>query len=440
MHFSLRHGFIALSLLLAGCIAPPKQPDLAKGNAGYVPPKKEKFAWGISSASYQYEDPAVKPGQPDYFTTDWDIMVSEGGAPQKGNALYSWTHFDKDVAGLRKIGAKYYRFSIEWARVEPEPGKFNQKAIAGYVTMAKKLKAAGIEPVVCLWHFTFPSWLYDKKKPGKSNWLYPGVEDYWKQYVSVMVKALGPQVRFYAPQNEPNGQITTAYIGAMWPPRQTLNFGNYNKAIDISAKMFREAAVIIKQQDSDAIVMSVEALPWWKKAPLNLYGWFYNFMEHNNFDHLDRVYDVCDIIGFNYYYSQQASPISMLTIGSRHGHKFSMMGWNIDPQGLYNQIAAVGKRYGRPMMITENGLASHGQKDDWKRIDYIRDHVAAINKAKADGYDVRGYFYWSLADNYEWHYGYEATFGLAKMNPKTLDREMKPSGNFYRDLIRKAAK
>ncbi len=306
--------------------------------------------------------------------------------------------------------------------------------------MAKKLKAAGIEPVVCLWHFTFPSWLYDKKKPGKSNWLYPGVEDYWKQYVSVMVKALGPQVRFYAPQNEPNGQITTAYIGAMWPPRQTLNFGNYNKSIDISAKMFREAAVIIKQQDSDAIVMSVEALPWWKKAPLNLYGWFYNFMEHNNFDHLDRVYDVCDIIGFNYYYSQQASPISMLTIGSRHGHKFSMMGWNIDPRGLYNQIAAVGKRYGRPMMITENGLASHGQKDDWKRIDYIRDHVAAINKAKADGYDVRGYFYWSLADNYEWHYGYEATFGLAKMNPKTLDREMKPSGNFYRDLIRKAAK
>jgi len=428
----------SLAVAGAGCISLPKAPDLAKGNAGFVPPKPQPFAWGISTSSYQYEDPAVVKGTPEYFQTDWDLMVDKGGAPQKGNAVYTWTHFEKDLEALKKIGVTHYRFSIEWARVEPTPGHFNEKAIAGYARMARELKQAGIEPVVCLWHFTFPDWLYDTKHPAKSNWLHPDVDKYWLEYLAKVVPAVGPYTRYYAPQNEPNGQITTAYVGAMWPPNETLNFGNYHKAIDASARLFREAAAMIRKQDPDALVMSVEALPWWKKAPLDPTRAFYNFMEQGNFDHLDRVYDVCDIIGFNYYYTQAAGPLSMLTIGSRHGHNYSMMGWRINPEGLYDQIKTVAKRYGRPMMITENGVATHGQHDDYKRIDYLRDHIAAINRARKDGYDVRGYFVWSLVDNYEWHYGYEATFGLSTMNPKTYTRELKPSGYFYRDTIKKA--
>ncbi len=87
----------------------------------------EKFAWGISTASYQYEDPAVKPGEKDYFSTDWDILVSQHKAPPRGNALYSWSDFDKDLAALKKIRPTHYRFSIEWARVEPQPGVYNEE-------------------------------------------------------------------------------------------------------------------------------------------------------------------------------------------------------------------------------------------------------------------------------------------------------------------------
>ena len=130
------------------------------------PQLSQRFAWGISTASYQYEDPAVKPGDRDYFYSDWDILIEQGKAPAKGNALYSWTHFDKDLEALKKIGVTHYRFSISWPRVEPQPGVYNDEAIRGYVEMARRLKAAGIEPVICLWHFTFPSWLYDKRKPG----------------------------------------------------------------------------------------------------------------------------------------------------------------------------------------------------------------------------------------------------------------------------------
>ena len=110
-----------------------------------------------------------------------------------------------------------------------------------------------------------------------------------------------------------------------------------------------------------------------------------------------------------------------------------MMGWRINPNGLYNEIRRVGDRYGKPMMITENGIAT---PNDSKRIWYMKNHLAAIGRAIRDGYDVRGYFSWSLADNYEWHYGYKAKFGLATMDTKTYDRILKPSAYYFRDTIR----
>ena len=425
------------SFFLSGCINP-----LGRDTTGPEPrpPRSQtrpqsQFAWGISTASYQYEDPAVKPGQRNYFSTDWDILVSEGKAPPKGNALFSWSDFDKDIEALKKIGVTHYRFSVEWARVEPQPGQFNEEAIQRYVGMAKRLKKAGIEPVVCLWHFTFPDWLYDKKNPQASNWLHPEVRTHWLGYLDKVLPPLAPYVNYFAPQNEPNGQITTAYIAGQWPPAMTLAFATYWKAIYASTGMFRDAAARIKKIKPNAKVVSVEALPWWEKTPLDPCGIFYSTMIHGNIDHLDRIYDVCDILGINYYYSQYASPTSLLAEAWRRGPNYTMMGWNIDPNGLYKEIRRVGNRYGKPMMITENGIAT---RNDAKRIRYIQDHLAAIGHALREGYDIRGYFSWSLADNYEWHYGYKATFGLAKMNPQSLDRDLKPSAFFYRDIIQKA--
>lgn len=431
----MKFSFVALaslSLFLAACISPPKAPHVtAAQRAEWAKVKTGKFAWGISTASYQYEDPDLKPS--DEFSTDWDILISQGAAPRKGNALYSWSDFDKDLAALKKIGVTHYRFSVEWGRIEPKPGVYDEAVIRRYVGMAKKLKAAGIEPVVCLWHFTFPDWLYDTKHKASSNWLNPMFQERWRAYVAKIVAAMGPTVRYYAPQNEPNGQITTAYIAGLWPPAQVANFKNYNRAVDASARAFRDCAAIVKRENPNALIICVEALPWWKHAPLDVTWAIWNFMEQNNFTHLDKIYDVCDIIGINYYYSEMAGPFSMMLVGSRHGPNFTMMGWDIDPDGLYKQIRYVGARYGKPMMITENGIAT--KKDD-KRVRYLREHLAAVAHAKADGSDVRGYFHWSLADNYEWHYGYTATFGLSHMDPKTRERILKPSAIYYRDIIR----
>lgn len=422
-------------LVLSGCVSAfgpmPAAPQTETSRP--APKSSAPFAWGTASSSFQYEDPAVVAGQPDYFLTDWDIEIAQGKAPEKGNALYSWTHFEKDLSALKKLGVTHYRFSIEWARVEPKPGVYNEAAIRGYARMARRLKESGIEPIICLWHFTFPDWLYDKKRPGKSNWLHPLVREHWNAYVKRIVAATSPYTNYYAPQNEPNGQITTAYIVGEWPPGMTLAFGHYWKAIYASTAMFRDAAAHVKSVKPSAKIISVEAMPWWKRAPLDVTGYLQRSMIQTNYDHLDRISDVCDILGINYYYSQRVGPMAYLTMPYRHGNQFTMMGWRIDPEGLYNQIRTVGDRYNKPMMITENGIAT---EDDPKRIEYIQNHLAAVGRAIRDGYDVRGYFAWSLADNYEWHYGYKATFGLATMNPKTLTRVFKPSADFFRNIIR----
>lgn len=111
-----------------------------------------------------------------------------------------------------------------------------------------------------------------------------------------------------------------------------------------------------------------------------------------------------------------------------------MTGWDIDPAGLYQQIRLVGDRYNKPMMITENGIAA---TDDNQRKQYLDEHIGAVQQAKKDGYDVRGYFVWSLLDNYEWHSGFTDNFGLGTMNPKTFARELKPSAFAYRNTIRR---
>lgn len=361
--------------------------------------------------------------------------MDQGRAPQRGNTVVmSWSEFDRDVAALKRIGVTHYRFSLEWARIEPSPGRYDEAAIDRYVEMTRRLRAAGIEPVVCLWHFTFPDWLYDHKQPKRSNWLHPAMDERWQAYVRKVVPRLKRHVRYFAPQNEPNGQIATAYLNGLWPPAMTAALGTYAAAVRASARQFREAAAIIKSERPDAIVLSVQALPWWEEGWLDPTRAAFNGMMRVNFDHLDLIADVCDIIGFNYYYSQRAGPVAALIAGSQRGKNFTMMGWDIDPASLYRQIRLVSQRYGKPMMITENGIAT---LHDEKRIRYLREHMAAVQQARADGYDVRGYFIWSLLDNYEWHSGYEATFGLGTMDPETYARRLKPSAFFYRDTIRR---
>ncbi|HRJ73802.1 MAG TPA: family 1 glycosylhydrolase, partial [Terrimicrobiaceae bacterium] len=416
---------LGLCAALSGCvISPPpyKKPAAAKTvNTG-------PFWWGTSTASFQNEDRGVSPDSPYYFKTDWDIFSEEGHIPPRGDtATFSWSRFDKDVAALKKLGVNHYRFGIEWGRVEPKPGVFNEAAIRQYVTMAKKLKAAGIEPIVTLWHFTFPSWLYDTNKKGKSDFLHPDVESAWREYVGRMVTALAPYVRVYVPQNEPNGDLYIGYFGGHWPPGLLLTPVALKKATKVAVNMFRDAATIIRRERPDALIMGIYSIPNWRRNFLQDPTQFvYNMMMHQNWDHLDKVADMMDIVGVNYYYSQDASALRFIVRPQGElASNYTQNGWEIDPEGFYAVLKAVNKRYGKPIVVSENGI---GTQSEQKKIRYFREHVNQMRRAMNDGVDVRGYFPWTLIDNYEWAEGYAANFGLTHVDPKTKELVIEPSG------------
>jgi len=418
-----------IALLLGGCITPPLPPHLPKVDHRV---DTGPFWWGISSSSFQNEDRAEAPGSPNYFETDWDLFAKAKRVPPKHDEPYGWTEFDKDVAALKHIGVNHYRFGIEWARVEPKPGVYNEAAIRHYVEMARKLKAAGIEPVVTLWHFTFPDWLVTPGDPGKSRWLHPDMLEHWGPYVERMTKAMSPYVRVWAPQNEANGDLSLGYLSATWPPGLFLNFPAYSAAMRRSVTAFREAADIIHRSRKDALVMSIAALPYWIPTIFDPTGAYFNGMQQVNFRHLDQVADVCDLIGFNYYYTEYPDFTVLLALKLRQGRNFSLLGWIIQPRSLYKQIRAVCKRYRKPVVVTENGIAT---KRDLQRVRYLFNHMLEVKEALHDGLDVRGYFVWTLTDNYEWHHGYKAPFGLSSYDPQTGQLKLRPSALFYRGII-----
>ncbi|CAN5536578.1 glycoside hydrolase family 1 protein [soil metagenome] len=421
-----------VSVWLVGCVTPPPAPRIVRKNEAKKP-ETGPFWWGISSSAFQTEDIGEKPGSPNRFKTDWDLFAEAGRVPPRGDtADYSWSNFDKDLEALKKIGVNHYRFGIEWARVEPARGRFNEAAIRRYVDMARQLKAAGIEPVVTLWHFTFPDWLMTPKNAGKSRWLHPEFRESWEAYVDKMTKALAPYVRVYVPQNEANGDLVLGYISATWPPGLLVDFGKYNAAMRESVWAFRKAAEVIRKNRKDSLVMVVSALPYWRRTLWDPTSAYYNFMERVNFSHLDRVYDVCDLIGFNYYYTEYADFTALIALKARRGRNYSLLGWVIQPRSLYKQIQVVTKRYGKPVVVTENGIAT---SKDIKRVRYLFNHMLEVKEAMEDGYDVRGYFVWTLVDNYEWHHGYKAPFGMSRMDPVTHRRLLRPSALFYKGII-----
>ena len=427
---------ILVLAVLTGCVTPPGEYRRPENAAVLKPLPKEKFWWGTSTASFQNEDRGMAPDDPLNFRTDWDVFAEEGKAPARGDkAVYSWTRFDLDLKALRQLGVTHFRFGVEWARVEPKPGVINEKALARYVDMARQLRAAGIEPVVNLWHFTFPDWLYDRKNKGRANFLHPDVKEAWRTHVTRVVRAMKPHVRIYVPQNEPNGALNLGWIAGHWPPGLLLSPFTYKRALRSAAEMFRDAAEIIHRERPGSIVMGIYSIPDWQRSPIgDPTALVYNIVQRQNFDHLDMVADSMDVIGVNYYYAQEASLMRFLNRG--HGEmssNYTQMGWRIVPEGLYNVLTAVHQRYDKPIVITENGL---GTQSEQKRIRYFREHIAQIRRAMADGVDVRGYFPWTLVDNYEWREGWHGQFGLFSFDRASKARNLEPTGRWFSAYIK----
>ncbi len=374
--------------------------------------------WGVATSSYQTEEPVADPADPAYFLTDWDLFARRGRITQgRGRGTESYRRVARDLKALSWLGVSHYRFGVEWARVEPRPGVYDEGAIRHYVALAQALRDRGIEPVVCLWHFTFPDWGSDLDAPERHGWLHPRVKARWGPYVARMLQAFGNTVRLVAPQNEPNAQAMAGYVLGVWPPGVKGALGLYQAQTDAAAQAFVEAAALIHVVGGQ--VLTIQNIISWKPDSGDVPGRLLALAEDYNYRHLDRVAGVADLVGFNYYYRRR---VSLAPVPEQ-----------VWPRGLHDAIVDLQTRYGKPIVITENGV---GTDDDAKRREYLTAHVHQVALARREGWDVRGYFFWSLVDNFEWARGYDVRYGLYALDPESGALVPKPSAALFRDLAR----
>jgi len=366
-----------------------------------------------------------------------------------GKACDSYNRYEEDFDIAKKLNQNIHRFSIEWSRIEPEEGRFDEKEMQHYVSVVKALRERGIEPMITLWHFTNPIWFV--KKGGFINLDSP---KYFTRYVKYVVENLKDQVGLWITFNE----ATTVYSGfsylmGVWPPqhRNIFEWRRVNKnmvAAHIAA--YKEIRNIYSPADSFQEVrprISQEVEP---RGPsqmshnvevgiaehgsylnTNLIFRFlgvekaFNYLYTNYL--LRNVLPYCDFMGLNYYTHRR-----FFKKISQKVEIESDMGWEFYPEGIYRRLLDL-KRFNRPIFITENGWPF---VSDEFQLKVIKDNLFWINKAIQDGANIRGYLYWSLLDNFEWHLGYSKRFGLVEVDYKTFERRIRPSAYEYAKICK----
>lgn len=376
------------------------------------------FLWGSATAAHQVEGGNLN---------DWTEWEMRGGSKDlSGKTCNHWDiqQFKGDVERMRILGLNAYRMSLEWSRIMPSPGIINESALSHYREMLKILRQAGISTMVTLHHFTNPIWFV---KSG--NWSKAPLEPFYA-YVDAVTKFLAQDVDYWNTFNEPLVLVLVGYLMGQWPPGQK---GRLDLAFRLRkrfAEAHNEVYRIAKRNTGRPVGLvhnfaSYEAAHDWaiERAFARVVDKISNrwIIEHTQ----------NDFLGVNFYMRQLFDGLRLLLPASGNGKK-SDFGWEIVPQSLTRVLLGL-KQYNLPIYITENGVAD---AKDAMRADFIRDHVQAIRLAMQAGMDVRGYFHWSLLDNFEWAEGYTKRFGLIEVNFKTQERRIRQSAYAYRDIIK----
>ncbi len=341
-----------------------------------------------------------------------------------GKACNSFELFNEDIKALASLGCNAYRFSIEWSRIEPEEGKFDSSAILKYREMILAAKGAGLEPFVTLHHFTLPLWV--EKMGGVVSHRFPS---YFARFAEKIGKEFSYELKYISPINEPEIVSLNGYYRGIWPPMKK-NFLKFRRA----RKNFIRAHILaykkLKKVNPNFIVGPICNLSYFESA-----GGFWNSFlrllgeRFWNFYFLERVKKYADFIGINYYFHSRIAK----GFGKNKNERVSDMGWELYPKGIENVVTETYSRYKLPIFVTENGLADSSDKN---RAWFIEETIAALSRTRKNGVDLRGYFHWSLLDNFEWDKGFWPRFGLFKVDFTTFERTPRESSKVYAEKIK----
>jgi beta-glucosidase len=434
------------------------------------------FGFGVASSAYQIEGATTEGGRGESI---WDRYCRLPGAVANGEtgdvACDHYHRYVEDLDLMASIGVKLYRFSIAWPRLVPDgTGKPNPAGVDFYRRLCDGLLERGIAPMATLYHWDLPQAIQDE-----GGWANRDTAFRFADYASAAFDALGDLVDSWITQNEPwvsafegHGFGTKAPGQQDWPTALAaahhllLSHGLAVRAFREGAPGEAEIGIALNLTPAYPLNGTVE-----DRAAAHLMDGFHNrwFLDPvlrggypsdmvdeltSRFGPLSAVQpgdlstinEPIDFLGVNYYFSTRvfADPHEpLLGVGvAPAAADTTAMGWEVTPDSLYELVLRLRREYGDiPLVITENGAAFddkapiNSHVEDPKRLEYLRSHLASLQRAIADGVDIRGYCAWSLLDNFEWQHGYSKRFGLVYVDYETLRRIPKSSALWYRDLI-----
>ena len=432
----------------------------------------EGFIWGAATSSYQIEGSPLSDGA---GPSIWHRFAHTHGNVLNGDtgdvACDHYRRYPEDVALMKEMGLKAYRLSVSWSRVFPEgKGRINERGLDFYDRLVDALMEAGVTPFVTLYHWDLPGALQDL-----GGWTNPDIADWFAQYTMAMYLRLGDRVAHWITLNEPWVTMNAGHIDGRHAPGMRDTFAGLKTArslmlahgravqtyracggkgdIGITLNLDRYHPATSSDEDracaerSNAYIDRLFLDPIFKGSyPEELAEWFGDAWPAFDNEDMEVISTPIDFLGVNYYtrnvvaHKEGSGPLHAERVRQSAPH--TVMDMEIYPEGMHDLLSWIRDAYGSPpMYITENGapfedrVTPSGEVDDGDRIDYLRLHFAQAHRAIQDGVDLRGYFVWSLMDNFEWAQGYSRRIGLVRVDYDTQRRIVKKSGRWYRDVI-----
>ena len=402
------------------------------------------FLWGTATAGHQVEGGNVN-------ADIWPLEWAEGSlfTEPSGDACDHYHRYPEDIALLAELGLGAYRFSIEWSRVEPEPGYFSRAALDHYKRMVTTCLERDVTPVVTYNHFTTPRWF-----AGAGGWEQPDAPARFGDYAARVTDHIGDLLEWAVTLNEPNvmtlflttgaipmgagdrssvdvappaAAVAAAGVGGYDPARYRMGLGG--GMVERMAEVHRAAAAAIKAGPGDTKV-------GWSLAIVDLQAAAggeercEDARRRAILDWLDVSRDD-DFVGVQTYTRYLIGPDGK--VPPPEGSAVTQTDWEVYPEALEHTVRLAAEHSGVPVMVTENGMATD---DDEARVDYTRGALTGLLRAIDDGVDVRGYLHWTFLDNFEWMAGFAKTFGLVAFDHETFAREVKPSARWLGQVAR----
>jgi len=417
------------------------------------------FLWGTAVSEYQVSGALGCPH------SNWAVFeygVTKEGKPNIANGQCSGSacdfknHYHEYITLMKELGTNAFRFSVEWSNIEPEEGVFCHEELQFYDDFCQALLDAGITPMITLHHFTDPRWFAQKGGFEKEENI-----AYFVRFCKKVFEHLRDKVSLWATFNEPNIYVFQGYDRGVFPPGKKSRFAavrvlrNMLKAHVCSYKALKTSV----KGDTAQIGIVHQYLKFYPYSSWNLLErmpgllfndllntYIFKFLKTGLFKvkvspfceyeyQVTRDHKFYDFIGLNYYsrviVKWQPSLTQLLVPSCYPGEIMTDMPYAMYAQGLYEAIADMSK-FNVPIYITENGIAD---AHDNRRSQFIKEYIGALRQAMQKGYDVRGYFYWSLMDNFEWDEGYHKKFGLCHVDFDTKKATLRPGAQVYRDVI-----